>query len=64
MLSSTKSMVSDLQLVVLLGGWASTATKDGILMPQPPELTRSSGGVLIVCRQTHTLLHDDLAVLC
>jgi hypothetical protein len=27
-------------------------------MPQPLELARSSGGVLLVCHQMHTLLHD------
>jgi hypothetical protein len=29
-------------------------------MPQPLELTRSCGGVLLICCQTHTLLHDGL----
>jgi hypothetical protein len=58
MLILTKSTVSDLQLAVRLGGWARTIAKDGILMPQPLELTESSSGVLLVCRQTHTLLHD------
>jgi hypothetical protein len=38
MLDLTKSMVSDLQLMALLGRWACTATEDGILMPQPLEL--------------------------
>jgi hypothetical protein len=31
---------------------------DSILMPQPLELTQSSSGVLLVCRQMHMLLHD------
>jgi hypothetical protein len=39
MLILTKSTVSDLQLAVWLGGWARTIAKDGILMPQPLELT-------------------------
>jgi hypothetical protein len=38
MLSVTKLTVSNLQLTVLLGGWAHTTAKDGILMPQPLEL--------------------------
>jgi hypothetical protein len=38
MLGLTKSIVSDLQLTVLLGGWAHTSVEDGILMPQPLEL--------------------------
>jgi hypothetical protein len=60
MLGLTMSTVSDLQLAVLLRGWARTIVEDGILMPQPLELVRSSGGVLlVVCRQTHTLLHDS-----
>jgi hypothetical protein len=29
-------------------------------MPQPIELMQSSDGVLLVCYQTHTLLHDGL----
>jgi hypothetical protein len=33
MLSLTKPTVSDLQLVVLLSGWACTPVEDGILMP-------------------------------
>jgi hypothetical protein len=32
--------------------------EDGILMPQPLELAQSSGGVLLVCYQMHTLLHN------
>jgi hypothetical protein len=59
MLDLTKLTVSDLQLAVLLCGWVHTAAEDGILMPQPLELTRSSNGVLLVCRQMHMLLHDD-----
>jgi hypothetical protein len=59
-LGLTKPTVSDLQLAVLHWGWAHTAIEDNILMPQPLELTRSSGGVLLVCHQTHTLLHDGL----
>jgi hypothetical protein len=59
MLGLTMSTVSDLQLAVLLRGWARTIAEDGILMPQPLELVRSSGGVLLVCRQPHTLLHDS-----
>jgi hypothetical protein len=58
MLSLTKSMVSALQLTVLLKGWARTTVKDGILMPQPLELVGSSIRVLLVCHQMHTLLHD------
>jgi hypothetical protein len=27
-------------------------------MPQPLELARSSGSVLLICHQTHMLLHD------
>jgi hypothetical protein len=39
MLDLTKSTVSDLQLAVLLCRWVRTAVEDGILMPQPLELT-------------------------
>jgi hypothetical protein len=31
--------------------------EDGILMPQQLKLARSSGGVLLICCQTHMLLH-------
>jgi hypothetical protein len=34
-----------------------TAVEDGILMPQPLEFVRRSGGVLLICCQMHTLLH-------
>jgi hypothetical protein len=33
--------------------------EDGILMPQPLQLTRSSGGAVLICCQKHMLLHAD-----
>jgi hypothetical protein len=39
MLGLTKVMASDLQLAVLLCRWAHTTVEDGILIPQPLELT-------------------------
>jgi hypothetical protein len=45
-------------LAVLLYRWMCTAVKDGILMPQPLNLTGGYSGTLLVRHQTCTLLHD------
>jgi hypothetical protein len=35
-----------------------TAVEDGILMPQPLNLTGGGSSTLLVCHQTRTLLHS------
>jgi hypothetical protein len=43
--------------MVLLRKWMCTIALDGILMPQPLNLAGGGSGTLLLCRQTHTLLH-------
>jgi hypothetical protein len=52
-------MVRDLQLTVLIRRRKCTTVEKSILLLQLLELLRNGGVVLIVCRQTHTLLHDN-----
>jgi hypothetical protein len=58
MLSVTKATVNLLYLTVHLCRWPCTTAEDGILMPQPPNLSCGGGGTLPVHCQTHTLLPD------
>jgi hypothetical protein len=56
MLSLTEAAVCDLQLVVLIRRRKCTTVEKSILLL---ELVRDGDVVLIVCGQTHTLLHDS-----
>jgi hypothetical protein len=48
MLGVTKATINLLQLTVLLGRWTYTTAENGILMPQPPDLTGGGTGTLLV----------------
>jgi hypothetical protein len=50
--------VRNLQLMVLVRRRKCTTVEKGILMLRLLKLTRNGSVVLIVCGQTHTLLHD------
>jgi hypothetical protein len=58
-LGLAEAMVRDLILTVLIRRRKCTTVEKNVLLLQLLKLRRNGGGVLIVCGQTHTLLHDS-----
>jgi hypothetical protein len=48
MLGVTKATINLLQLTVLLERWTYTAAENGILLPQPLDLTGGGSGTLLI----------------